>query len=143
MEFTLENILWVVIIAFALYVVKTLVTPPPKYTPPPPKPVVEKKDRTLEEIRSHDGSDPSKPIFVAIRGRIYDVSRGKSHYGKGGAYNVFAGGDASRALAKGSLDKKDIDNPRIDDLTADEKETLDGWEEVFKGKYDYVGNLIV
>ena len=30
-------------------------------------------------------------IYLAILGRIYDVSKGKKHYGPGGGYNFFSG----------------------------------------------------
>ncbi|MFS8033406.1 putative cytochrome b5-like heme/steroid binding domain-containing protein [Helianthus anomalus] len=52
---------------------------------------------TLEQ---YDGTDPSKPIYISVKGRIFDVSTGKSFYGPGGSYALFAGKDSSRALAK-------------------------------------------
>ncbi len=42
---------------------------------------------------------------------------GMAMYGKGCAYHLFAGRDASRALAKMSFDAEHLDNPRTDDLT--------------------------
>ena len=38
-----------------------------------------------------DGSRASRPVYLAIVGRVYDVNRGKKHYGKGGGYSFFAG----------------------------------------------------
>lgn len=56
---------------------------------------------TPEELRAYDGSDPDKPIYLAINHTIYDVSAGSRMYGPGGSYNVFAGVDASRGFVTG------------------------------------------
>jgi predicted heme/steroid binding protein len=53
----------------------------------------------VDILRQHDGSD-GRPIYVAIKGQIYDVSAKREMYGKGSGYNVFAGKDASRGLGK-------------------------------------------
>jgi membrane-associated progesterone receptor component len=39
-------------------------------------------------LRQYDGTSPdqSKPILFAIRGKVYDVSSGRSFYGPGGPY---------------------------------------------------------
>ncbi|KAG1370907.1 putative Membrane steroid-binding protein 2 [Cocos nucifera] len=42
----------------------------------PPEPV-QMGEMTLEELRAYDGSDPRKPLLMAIKGQIYDVSRGR------------------------------------------------------------------
>lgn len=55
---------------------------------------------SVAELAKFDGSDPSKPIYVAIKGRVYDVSAKTEMYGKGSGYNVFAGKDASRGLGE-------------------------------------------
>lgn len=34
-------------------------------------------DVTEEELRAYDGSDPKKPLLMAIKGQIYDVSRSR------------------------------------------------------------------
>ncbi|SPO03302.1 related to DNA damage response protein [Cephalotrichum gorgonifer] len=56
---------------------------------------------TLEELAAYDGTDTSKPIYLAINGTIYDVSAGARIYGPGGSYHWFAGCDASRAYVTG------------------------------------------
>jgi hypothetical protein len=35
------------------------------------------------ELAAHDGRDASKPLLIAVRGKIYDVSAGRSFYGPG------------------------------------------------------------
>ena len=48
-----------------------------------------------------DGNDPTKPIYLAINGTIFDVSAGARMYGPGGGYHGFAGRDASRSFVTG------------------------------------------
>jgi predicted heme/steroid binding protein len=56
---------------------------------------------TDEELRAYDGTDPSKPIYLALNGTIYDVSSNPKTYGPGGSYHFFAGRDAARAYLTG------------------------------------------
>lgn len=51
---------------------------------------------THAELSKHDGTDASAPIYVAIKGSVFDVSTKKEMYGPGAGYHVFAGKDASR-----------------------------------------------
>lgn len=95
---------------------------------------------TPDQLKDFDGSDPSKPIYVAIRGNIYDVTTGKSFYGPGGAYCAFAGKDASRALAKMSKDESEV-VPNLDGLTEKEIGVLADWEKKFQAKYPVVGTV--
>ncbi|PKS11776.1 hypothetical protein jhhlp_001069 [Lomentospora prolificans] len=73
---------------------------------------------TIEELAAFDGTDASKPIYLAINGTIYDVTPGRRIYGPGGSYHWFAGCDASRAYVTGCF---------ADDRTAD----MRGAEEMF------------
>uniref|UniRef100_A0A0A9CI27 Cytochrome b5 heme-binding domain-containing protein n=1 Tax=Arundo donax TaxID=35708 RepID=A0A0A9CI27_ARUDO len=74
--------------AFAIYKVASgLLAPPPppprrreegQAMPPPPVPEpVEVGEVTEEELRQYDGSDPEKPLLMAIKGQIYDVSQSR------------------------------------------------------------------
>ena len=65
--------------------------------PPPPQHL------SLAQLARHDGSDPRFPVYVALDGDVYDVSRGNGlkSYGPGGAYHFFAGRDAARAYVTG------------------------------------------
>ena len=53
---------------------------------------------TLDELSAYDGTDESKPIYLAINGTIYDVTNGARMYGPGGSYHAFAACDASRGF---------------------------------------------
>jgi membrane-associated progesterone receptor component len=85
------------------------------------------------------------PIYVAVKGRVFDVSfGGVSHYGKGCGYHIFAGRDASRALAKMSFEQEHLDHPAISDLTPDERKVLDDWTIRFEKKgYCVVGTYAI
>ncbi|XP_074584235.1 putative steroid-binding protein 3 [Curcuma longa] len=95
---------------------------------------------TLQQLRDFDGSDASKPIYVAIRGTIYDVSAGKGFYGPGGAYAAFAGRETSRALAKMSKEEGDVCG-NLEGLSEKELGVLADWEKKFQAKYPVVGRL--
>lgn len=61
-------------------------------------------------------------------------------YGPGGAYALFAGKDASRALAKMSFEPQDL-NGDIAGLTPMELSSLNDWEYKFTSKYVKVGTI--
>ncbi|KAK3824999.1 MAG: cytochrome b5-like heme/steroid binding domain-containing protein [Benniella sp.] len=99
------------------------------------------KNLTPEALSKYDGSGESGEIYVAIRGVIYDVTPKKDMYGPGGNYRVFAGKDASKALAKSSLKPEDC-VPDVSDLNEEEVKTLDNWVEFFGKRYTKVGTVI-
>ncbi|KAF7821816.1 membrane steroid-binding protein 1-like [Senna tora] len=104
---------------------------------PPP---VQLGEITEEELKAYDGSDPKKPLLMAIKGQIYDVSQSRMFYGPGGPYALFAGKDASRALAKMSFEEKDLTGD-ISGLGPFELDALQDWEYKFMGKYVKVGTI--
>ncbi|GFY84235.1 membrane steroid binding protein 1 [Actinidia rufa] len=61
-------------------------------------------------------------------------------YGPGGPYALFAGKDASRALAKMSFEDKDLTGD-ISDLGPFEIDALQDWEYKFMSKYVKVGTV--
>jgi len=108
-------------------------TLPPKkrYVKPVPRPY------TWEQVSEHKGISGDKSIWIAIKGKIYDVSSKPTFYGPGAGYHIFAGRDATRGLALTSLDVKDVDNPSIADLT--DLSTLNEWIASYESKYDVIG----
>ncbi|ORZ39243.1 cytochrome b5-like heme/steroid binding domain-containing protein [Catenaria anguillulae PL171] len=104
------------------------------------------RNYTPKELAKFDGKQ-SERIMMAVRGHVFDVTRGAGFYGPGSPYGNFAGRDASRGLAKHSFETKYItplDQPIDDlkDLSAMERETLDDWFGMFSSKYDHVGFLV-
>ena len=106
----------------------------------PLKPPVQLGEVTEEELKAYDGTDPEKPLLMAIKGEIYDVSQSRMFYGPGGPYALFAGKDASRALAKMSFEEKDLTGD-ISGLGPFELEALQDWEYKFMSKYVKVGTI--
>ncbi|KAF3785446.1 putative steroid-binding protein 3 [Nymphaea thermarum] len=96
---------------------------------------------TAQQLRGFNGSDAGKPIYVAIKGRIFDVSAARNFYGPGGDYCMFAGKDASRALAKMSKKEEDICSS-LDGLSENEVGVLLDWEKKFEAKYPVVGRVV-
>ncbi|TIC67246.1 cytochrome b5 [Wallemia mellicola] len=89
-----------------------------------------------KELYEFNGKDESKPIYIAIGGLVFDVTKGKSFYGPDGPYGNFAGRDASRGMALHSFDEDiltPIDEPKdsLSDLTREQRSAMDEWMSVF------------
>ncbi|KAK3398354.1 cytochrome b5-like heme/steroid binding domain-containing protein [Sordaria brevicollis] len=114
---------------------------------PKEEPAVVFRTFTPRTLLPYNGEN-DMPVYLAVRGRVFDVTRGRNFYGPGGPYANFAGRDASRGLACGSFDEemltKDLDGPldTLSDLDKDQLEALQGWEERFLEKYLVVGKLV-
>ncbi|GKV23638.1 hypothetical protein SLEP1_g33343 [Rubroshorea leprosula] len=117
---------------------REITMPGPAAVPEP----VQLGDVTEEELRAYDGSDPRKPLLMAIKGQIYDVSRSRMFYGPGGPYAMFTGRDPSRALALMSFNREDLTG-NIEGLSSDELEVLQDWEYKFMEKYEKVGRIVL
>jgi predicted heme/steroid binding protein len=56
---------------------------------------------TDTQLLRYDGREPSRPIYLALNGTIYDVTSNPRIYGPGGMYSVFSGRDATRGFVTG------------------------------------------
>ncbi|KAG8214093.1 cytochrome b5 [Butyriboletus roseoflavus] len=114
---------------------KTIMQPPRNDLDPP------KNDPfTLTALAQYDGSDDTKPIYVSIKGDVFDVTRKRDVYGVGGSYNIFAGKDGSRGLGKSSLKLEDA-VPDYSTLPENEIKVLDDWYSFFSKRYNIVGRV--
>lgn len=102
-----------------------------------------------EQLRKYDGKQEvpagrvDAPIYVALKRKVLDVSfGGKEMYGEGGPYHLFAGYDASKALAKMSFELSLLGDLDLSDLSADEQHVLDDWTTKLSAKYPVVGELV-
>jgi membrane-associated progesterone receptor component len=106
---------------------------------------------TAEDLAVHDGTASripegyaAAPIYVGAGDKVYDVSfGGVTFYGPGGPYHKFAGRNASRALAKMSLDDEDLKSCDTTDLNDKQRGVLSDWIKTFSERKMYpVAGLI-
>ena len=83
---------------------------------------------TPEELRAHSSYEFEKTaggsLYMAAKGKVYDVTTGKDFYGPRAGYAFFSGRDASRGLAKSSLDPSTLDEAPAGDLSGLDEEEL-------------------
>ena len=96
---------------------------------------------TVGQLAQFDGSADT-PIYMACLGDVFDVTAGHGFYGKGGAYGVFAGKDASRGLGMMRKNQEFIDDPDVSKLTGKQLKTTQQWHARFLKKYPKVGTLV-
>lgn len=100
----------------------------------------EKVKMTIEELEQYDGRNGK--IYLACGGVVFDVTDAPSYQAKG-SYRMFAGKDASVALAKYSFDSKWVNmRPQDAELTEGQLKAIEGWKEFYTEKYPVVGELI-
>uniref|UniRef100_A0A7S4NEZ3 Cytochrome b5 heme-binding domain-containing protein n=2 Tax=Odontella aurita TaxID=265563 RepID=A0A7S4NEZ3_9STRA len=104
---------------------------------------------TAMQLKHFDGTKDEKtgedkPVYLAVKGIVFDVSSGRDFYGPGGAYEMFSGHECGVALAKMSFDEKYIDDFSWESLNFGEKTELDGWIEKFQyyRSYPVKGRLV-
>ncbi|KAK7002182.1 putative steroid-binding protein 3 [Favolaschia claudopus] len=96
---------------------------------------------TLAQLKEFDGSNPSKPIYVSIKGTVFDVSAKADVYGSGKSYNIFAGKDGSKGLGMSSLKEADA-VPDYSELSDADRKVLDDWHGFFSKRYNVVGRVV-
>jgi membrane-associated progesterone receptor component len=80
-------------------------------------------------------------VLVCLNYKVFDVSYGGySMYGVGKGYHVFAGKDASRALAMMSFEPEYLDNNDMSLLSEEDMSSVLRWEATFLSKYPVVGS---
>jgi len=91
---------------------------------------------TLSELSRYNGDDPTLPIYLAIKGVVYDVTAGKKYYGKGAGYGSFAGRDGSRAFLTGCFDEKGSTYD-LRGLSDSQLRSIDKWAEFYSTHKTY------
>ena len=76
-------------------------------------------------------------------GEVYDVTPGRSFYGPGGSYHVFAGRDGSVPYVTGKFTADEAKKSLVEALSPAQLVALDGWRKFYeeKDKYPFVGLL--
>jgi membrane-associated progesterone receptor component len=95
---------------------------------------------TSEELSKYNATDESLPVYLAIKGVVYDVSISREMYTPPKGYSVFSGKDASKALGMSSLKPEDC-IADYSSLNEEEMKTLDKWVDFFAKKYPVVGRM--
>lgn len=96
---------------------------------------------TAQELALHNGANDSLPILLAILGSVFDVTKGKSHYGLGGGYNHFSGRDASRAFVSGNFSGDGLTDS-LRGLSSTEVKSVVEWRDFYFRSYIFVGKLV-
>eukprot|EP00730_Choanoeca_flexa_P007874 TRINITY_DN12406_c0_g2_i1.p2 TRINITY_DN12406_c0_g2~~TRINITY_DN12406_c0_g2_i1.p2 ORF type:complete len:408 (+),score=76.76 TRINITY_DN12406_c0_g2_i1:159-1382(+) len=96
---------------------------------------------TPEDLSQFDGSE-GRPIYLAVAGRVYDVSSKRDTYGEGGSYHKLAGKDASRALAMACMSERCFSSS-LEGITQKQQRELNKWIDFFDkhDKYHCIGRL--
>ncbi|XP_053940863.1 neuferricin [Cuculus canorus] len=103
----------------------------------------EPRDRLLRaaQLGRYRGEAGQPGLYLALLGRVFDVERGRKHYGPGGAYSGLAGRDATRAFATGDFTPTGL----VDDvsgLSPGELLAVQSWLSFYSNNYNAVGKLV-
>ncbi|CAM9377444.1 unnamed protein product [Ectocarpus fasciculatus] len=116
-----------------------------------------RRNFTVRQLNAFDGGSSAprmrggevragkqRPIYIALKGEVYDASAGRKLYGPGGEYSEFAGHDISRRVAHGaSRSDRPLDDLSLEGLDRFEKMTLRGWEDTFRARgYPTLGRVV-
>ncbi|XP_006167663.1 neuferricin isoform X1 [Tupaia chinensis] len=94
-----------------------------------------------EELARYRGGPGDPGLYLALLGRVYDVSSGRRHYEPGAHYSGFAGRDASRAFVTGDYSEAGLVDD-VSDLSSSDMLTLQTWLLFYEKNYVSVGRVI-
>mmetsp|Transcript_20891 Transcript_20891/g.66092 ORF Transcript_20891/g.66092 Transcript_20891/m.66092 type:complete len:216 (-) Transcript_20891:20-667(-) len=95
---------------------------------------------TKAELAKHTGKGGAL-MYIALAGRVYDVSASPSFSAPGGYGDLWGGRDATVALAKMSLEPADAGRDDWEALEDKDWESARSWENHFAVKFPVVGVL--
>ncbi|XP_037543518.1 neuferricin [Nematolebias whitei] len=93
------------------------------------------------ELAQYDGEQGSRGLYLAVLGRVFDVSKGRKHYGPTGAYHFMAGRDASLAFITGDFSDQGLTDD-VSSLSPLQAVALFDWLAFYQRQYISVGLLI-
>ncbi|GET93777.1 hypothetical protein, conserved [Leishmania tarentolae] len=99
----------------------------------------EMKSFTAEELAQFSGENGT-PIYISVKGKVYDCTGGAAFYGPGKSYAVFAGKEVSRCLGKMLISDEEA-NANWDDLSPEHMQSLDEWAAKLDSKYPVIGTF--
>ncbi|XP_053131161.1 neuferricin isoform X1 [Hemicordylus capensis] len=95
---------------------------------------------SLAELGRYTGAENSAGLYLAVLGQVFDVQRGRQHYGPGGAYSFFSGKDASRAFATGDFTPIGLVDD-ISGLSPSEMLAIQKWLAFYRKNYVPIGKV--
>lgn len=93
---------------------------------------------TKDELSAYDGSEGSPGLLLAIVGQVFDVSKGKRHYGPGGGYSFFSAKDGTRGFITGDFTEEGLIDD-LDEITSAQASEVKDWVDFYHKDYTYVG----
>uniref|UniRef100_A0A8B9GJ14 Neuferricin n=1 Tax=Amazona collaria TaxID=241587 RepID=A0A8B9GJ14_9PSIT len=93
------------------------------------------------ELARYRGAPGEPGLYLAVLGRVFDVERGRRHYGPGGAYSGLAGRDATRAFATGDFTAAGLVD-EVSALSAGQLLAIQSWLSFYSEHYEPVGKLV-
>ncbi|KAG0698848.1 cytochrome b5-like heme/steroid binding domain-containing protein [Suillus ampliporus] len=93
-------------------------------------------------LATFDGSDPTKPLYLAVDGDVFDVSSNARTYGPGGPYHHMVGVDAARSFGTGCFATHRTHDLR--GLSENELRGVQHWKKFFAEHktYNKVGRVL-
>ncbi len=99
---------------------------------------------TASELLEMDGRTKDTPIYISLRGLVYDVSAARDKYGPGKSYHALCGKDATISFATGCFGDS-CPEKKVEDLNEEELKQVQDWIELYHhhDKYKYIGRLVI
>jgi len=97
---------------------------------------------TRDQLRKYDGSDLSKPIYLSVRGKIFDVTAGRRHYSPQSAYGWYSGKETEMIFGKMCYKEECLDDT-VESMTPEQLKEVDYWENFYEvhDEYELIGYL--
>ena len=64
--------------------------------------------QSMQQEMNDRSTEDDKYLLLSLAGHVFDVSAGSKHYGEGGGYSFFVGGDYTRAYATGDFSSEGV-----------------------------------
>lgn len=95
---------------------------------------------TRDQLILFDGTRSSKPVYLALLGKVFNVEKGRKHYAGNGGYSFFAGRDATRAFVTGDFSEAGLIDD-VSDLSENDLLSIEEWLGFYEREYELIGVL--
>lgn len=94
-----------------------------------------------QELSQYSEGETGEGLYLALLGQVFDVEKGRKHYGPQGGYRFFTGRDASKAFVTGDFTEDGLTDD-VSDLSPSQIVALYDWLTFYQKEYTPVGRLI-